>query len=809
MIKNYFKIAWRNLLRYKAFSLINILGLSIGISTALVIYLIVLYDLSFDTFHTDKEKIFRVTTEFRGKEGRFYNSGVTVPLKEAIQTSATEVENISGFYDAWMIGKSSVVNEGGLSEFKKPKHIIFADEQYFSLFKYKWLAGSAATALNEPKTVVLTESRANAYFSTTDYRQLLGKQITYDSIVATITGVVKDFEEATDFTFREFISMATITTNPLLKKKFAWDAWNENNSASQLFVKLGSEEKVESLKKQLAVISSKHQDKEDIARGDSRIFNLQPLDDIHFNYDYGNFDQRLANRKTLWGLSLIAAFLLVLGCINFVNLSTAQAGQRLKEIGVRKTIGSSRKQLILQFLGETFLITTVAGILSLAITPVILRMFADFIPAGLSFNPLQQPGLWCFFPGLVLCVSVLSGLYPAFYISGLQPANILKGNSPGGNRRSTLRKFLTVSQFVIAQVFIIATLMVGKQIQFLLAKDIGFKKEGIITVQLPSAGRDKQQVFLDKLNKLPGIEKISMGEQSPSAFGQVSWGLKYHTGKNEIHTQAQCKFGDRNYLDLYHLKLLAGRNLSTDTAKEFIINESYLKVLGFKTPQEAIGQLIFFDKPVPIVGVIADFNHSSLRSSVEPLVFTSKRRLSNTGHIALQASADHAKWQSTITQIDEAWKEIYPDEDFSFAFVDERIAGFYKSEQQISILLRWATALAIGISCLGLFGLAIYTINQRTKEIGVRKVLGASVTQIAALLSSDFIRLVIMAFLIAAPIAWLSLNKWLENFAYKSELNVATFLVAALMMMTIALFTICFQTIKAARANPVKSLRTE
>jgi hypothetical protein len=307
---------------------------------------------------------------------------------------------------------------------------------------------------------------------------------------------------------------------------------------------------------------------------------------------------------------------------------------------------------------------------------------------------------------------------------------------------------------------------------------------------------------------MPGIEKVSIGEAAPSAGTQISWGLKFNNGKTEIHTQPQCKFGDRNYLDLYQLKLLAGRNLSTDTAKEFIINESYSKALGFKTPQEAVGHFLLFEKPVPIVGVIADFNHKSLRSSIEPLVFTSKRPYSHTLHIAFMP-AQQAKWQSTIAQINDTWKRIYPEEEFSFNFVDERVASFYKDEQKISILLRWATGLAIGISCLGLFGLAIYTINQRIKEIGVRKVLGASVTQITALLSSDFIKLVIFAFLIAAPIAWLSLNKWLENFAYKSELSIATFFIAGLMMIAIALLTICFQTIRAARANPVKSLRTE
>jgi len=806
MLQNYFKIAWRSLLRSTVFSLINILGLSIGISASLVIYLIVQYDLSFDNFHQDKEKIFRVTSEFKGKDASFYNSGVCIPLKEALSANATGVENIACFYEAY-IGKATGTDSTS-SEFKNPKNIIFANPHYLQLFKYEWLAGNAGNALRSPNTVILTESRANAYFSNRNYSQLLGRRIVYDdTLTVTVTGIVKDFVKNTDFTFKEFISLKTIEANTYLRSTLAWTEWNNTNSAFQLFVKLKKEDDAVKVDKQLQLIAALHQDKEELLLGQKRIFRLQPLSDIHFNQNYGNFDQRLANKKTLWGLGLIAAFLLILGCINCINLSTAQAIQRIKEIGVRKTLGSSRKQLMMQFLIEALLLTAIAAILALILTPALLYAFADFIPPELKFNLAGQPHILFFLAGLILMVGFLSGFYPALYLSRLQPASILKSTGFTKNAKAPLRKILTVSQFFIAQVFIMATLMVCKQIQYLLTKDMGFKKDAIITLSLPKNIEHKNELFAEKLKAIPQIEKISIGRQSPSAGGVMSRGLDFFRGNNKIHTQVHFKFGDRNFLPIYHLRLLAGRNLLTDTAREFIINETYLKILGFKTPQQAIGHFITDDKPVPIVGVIADFNQNSLRSPIEPLILTSKTSSSNILHIALDQQ--RSNWPNTIAKMENVWKKIYPEDDFKYRFIDENIANFYKAEQNISKLLRWATGLAILISCMGLFGLAIYTINQRTKEIGVRKVLGASVQQISMLLLSDFMRLVFFAFIIAVPVAGILLHKWLETFAYKIELSWIVFFLAGVLMMAVALITISIQTIRAARENPVKNLRVE
>jgi putative ABC transport system permease protein len=823
MIKNYFKIALRSFWKHKLFTLINIIGLSIGISAALVIYLIVHFDFTFDKFHKDGDRIYRVVSNFSFQGEKGYNSGVCGPLSGAVKSNVTGVEVTAPFYTLYsptifIPGKGNAP----AVKFKNQDNIVLADPEYFEIFKYKWLAGSPKSALDAPNQVVLTSEQAKKYFSSLPYNQMIGKVVTYDTIKTTVTGIVQSLTGNTDFTFHDFISYSTGAVNNDLKGQLQITEWESTNSASQLFIKLLPSVSTVHIEKQLNDILKKNSPPRPESKGSTHGFSLQPLNDVHFNVNYGNFDNgRIASKTTLYGLLIIAIFLLLLGCINFINLTTAQATQRAKEIGIRKTMGSSRGQLIIQFLSETFFITLIAVIISAAVAPVILKLFADFIPPGIKADFLSQPGLILFLLILTIVVSLFSGFYPAIMLSGYNPVMVLKNQAASNSsktRNAWLRKSLTVTQFIIAQFFIMATVLVSKQIYYALHKDLGFKKDAIIIINSPWKNRtaSKNQLFLDKLRATPQVAMISVGNTPPSSGNTNSTTVTYKDGKKEVKTEVFLKFGDENYIPLYKIKLTAGRGLQPgDTSKSVVINTTYAHILGFKSPNDAIGKMLNKfngNKNLKIVGVVADFYQRSLHAPIKPLAILINTNSYQTGtfHIALKPQTPAGdEWKKAIATIGKSWKETYPDDDFEYHFFDETIAKFYESEQHTSTLLTWATGLSIFISCLGLLGLAIYTTNQRTKEIGVRKVLGASVSQIVTLLSTEMIWLILLAFVLVTPIALLAMNKWMQQFADRTTISWWIFVLSGAGMLAAAVITSSFQTVKAAIANPVKSLRSE
>jgi len=821
MIKNYFKIAFRGFWKHKLFTLINIIGLSIGISASLVIYLIVHYDFTFDKFHKDSDRIYRVVSNYSFQGQKSYTSGVCGPLAGALKAQGTGVEFVAPLFtvnpDVLIAGNKNVPEK-----FKAQDRIVLADQEYFKIFNYQWLAGSAAHALDAPNQVVLTSERAKLYFPSLRYDQIIGKVITYDSLKTTVTGIVQTLKENTDFSFHDFISFSSGIGYKDLADQLQLKEWESTNSAFEVFVKLLPGGSAPSIVNQMNAILKKSSPPRPEEKGSTHGFGLQRLDDIHFNADYGTFDFSSAASKTsLYLLLVIGVFLLLLGCINFVNLTTAQATQRAKEIGIRKTMGSSRSQLIIQFLSETFLITLFAVIISMALTPIILKIFSDFISKDIKADFLHQPDILLFLVILTLAVSALSGFYPAMVLSSYKPVLVLKNQAQSNSSRTRnawLRKSLTVSQFVIAQFFIMATMLVSKQIYYALHKDLGFKKDAIIVVNSPFKNRklSTNQVLLNKFRAIPQVALAGVGIGAPSS-GQVNTTIGlYKDGKKELKTEVEIKCGDPNYIKIYQIKLLAGRNIQVnDTGKAIIINNKYAKILGFRSPDEAIGkqlEKLNGDKNMTIIGVVADFYEHSLHSPINPLAIYYGKGTYQTGtfHIALKPeTAGGNQWKTAIASMGKAWKEAYPDDDFDYKFYDESIKQFYETEQHTSTLLTWATGLSIFISCLGLLGLAIYTTNQRTKEIGVRKVLGASVVQIVSLLSTEMVLLILLAFAIVTPLAWMAMNKWMENFADKTAISWWIFALSGGGMLLAALFTSSFQTVKAAIANPVKSLRSE
>ncbi|MEM6515664.1 MAG: FtsX-like permease family protein [Bacteroidota bacterium] len=815
MLKTYLKIAWRNILKNKVFSLINIIGLTIGLSAAFIIGLMIYYDYTFDKFHKDGDRIYRVVSEFTEPEGKYYNPGITLALKGAIVDNSN-FETVSEFY---IERPAKVENKENDITLKWPEFVIFADQSYLDIFQYNFLAGSKTEALKNPNQVVLTQSRATEYFPKLSPTEIVGKTLVYnDSINVKVTGVVENYKQRTDIVFKEFVSHPTLLQTSR-KADFVKRYWMNTNGNSQLYVKFKENADIAGVQKLLDKIALDKTDEDDIKFNERRYFKLQALSDIHFNEDYGIYDweKAQASKPLLRNLAIVALFLLLLGCINFINLNTAQATQRAKEIGIRKTLGSSRKQLIGQFLGETFILVMLSAVLSLLASKWLITVFSDFVPEGLGFELFKSPVIIFGISVLLVLVTFLSGFYPALVLSKYNPVSVLKSQIAAGENKVGLRKFLTVFQFTIAQVFIIGTLLVGKQINFLLTKDMGFKTDAIVSVFSPRAEGElaKKTLYAEKLRAIPEISKISLGGHPPASNSINSTNTTFTNGENQIKSELQFIFGDTEYLDLFSIQLLAGRTFLNDTINEFVINETYSKILGFNKPEDAIGKLVsLHDRDVPIVGVMADFHQRSLKSKIKPMALQGdwyRKYFSQyqAVHIAFKNDSPE-QLKRTLEKIESAYKSVYSEiEDYRVEFMDETIAKFYNREQKISKLLNWATGLSILISCLGLLGLVIYTTNRRIKEIGVRKVLGASLMQINTLICKEFLILVAIAFVIAAPLAWYGIYSWLQDFAYKTSISLWIFFASGLAMIAFALLVMSFKTMQAANANPVNALRSE
>jgi ABC-type antimicrobial peptide transport system permease subunit len=818
MIKNYIVVAFRNFTRNKLFTTIHVLGLTIGISASLVIFLIVKFEISVDKFEPERHRIYRIVMDFSFQGTAGHSSAVPAPLAQAVMDEVTGVVATAPLMqfqgDALVDVKIPRTSQETSVVFKKQNNVVFTNPDYFAIIPFEWLVGSPAASLTDPFSVVLSESRARQYFPGELMAAIVGREVVYgDNIQTTVAGIVKDLNEATDFNAVEFISYATIARTSL-QDNFMMTVWNDWMAYSQAYVKLASANNRTSVIDQLNVLLAKYNKDANKEEGNTMAFTLQPLDDVHFNINYTGFGQRTANKKTLYGLLIIAGFLLLLGCINFVNLSTAQAVMRAKEIGIRKTVGGIKKQLVIQFLCETFCVTLIGTVIAISITPMLLNVFADFIPPGVKFDILRDPQSIIFLFSLTVMVSLLAGWYPSLMLSRLRPILALKnmGYHGLGTRSGSLRKVLTVSQFMIAQFFIMAGFVVTKQIRFSNSHDLGFRKEAILSFTLPrDTVADHRQYLLGQINGMPGVEMTSAGFLPPAIQGGAFSDISFNNGKEEVKVLVQIRWGDENYLKLYNVEILAGRNIRTGNAvDELIINETYANTLGFSNPADAIGQelVIRGGSKYPIVGIMRDFHQSSFHQPIGPLVF----RASDSGnfiHIALSPEVPAKTWRETISRIRDEYQKIYPTEEFSFNFFEESIAQFYKQEEQTAKLLNWAMGLSLLISCVGLLGLVVHTSQTRRKEIGIRKILGASVRGIVSILSVEFIQLVVLAFIISAPLAWWATTKWLTSYAYKTPITWTVFAGSGLLLIVVAMIFISFHTLSTARRNPVESLKDE
>ncbi|GAA0872302.1 ABC transporter permease [Gangjinia marincola] len=773
----------------------------------------VYYDFTFDTFHKDGDRIYRIVSHIANSQEVYKNRGVTALLRDA----APEISGIeqTSYFHNW--GVATAEAEGHNDIKRNPEGVIYTDSKYFEMFNYEWAVGHSSNILDAPNEVVLSRKRAKEYFPGLKITEIIGKHIVYnDSVTMTVRGIVENLKERTDFIFDEFVSLETARNTDSKNQVFPKD-WGNTNSSSQLFIKLNENTPIKTIETQLADLAEKHTAIYFEKFGVKRSFILQPLADLHFNTDYGIFNNSgsEANKDVLLGLSFVALFLLLLGCINFVNLNTAQATSRAKEIGVRKTLGSSRKQLISQFLGETIVLTVMAAVISVILSIWLLGVFADFIPEGLTAGLWLQPQVLLFTVILVLLVAVFSGIYPSLVLSHFKPREVLSKATqlPGGN--AGVRKFLTVFQFTIAQVFIIATILVGRQIYFMINKDLGFEAETTAYVVTPwnDAGYSQKEVLFNRINTIPELSLISQGGKPPASLSRSSSLVFVTRGTSEDKLDLEILNSDTSYFDTYGLQLIAGRKPLNDTIREYVINETTIEKFGYKTAENALGkELKMTDGTFPIVGVMKDFNQRSLKTGINPLAITGdigRGEYTQFRNVHFRLPIEKENLKTAIDKIEKAFNETYPNDHFEIIFNDELVANFYRTEQRISTLLNWATGLSILISCLGLIGLVIHTTERRTKEIGIRKVLGASLTQVNILLCKEFLILVIIAFVIAAPLAYLGFSDWLQGYTYRKKISWWIFAASGIAMALIAAFVMSLRTVSTAMKNPVKSLRTE
>ncbi|WKN40686.1 ABC transporter permease [Tunicatimonas pelagia] len=812
MLHNYFLTAWRQVQKSKLHTAINIFGLAVGIAACLVIALTVQHEFSYDRHHPEGDRIYRVTTNAKFVDQWFPNGGVPAPAPHAMRDEFTGLDVVAALH---IVFSSEVISPTGAS-LGKQKQIVITEPKYFEVFSsIQWSVGSPERSLSQPYQVVLTDSQAKKYFGD---QEAMGKTLTYfDSLDFVVSGIVQDEAHLTDLSFTEYLSFATLWSNQSLAEDYGLEKWQNTNSNSLAFVKLSVSTTAEEIEQQFPALLTKHIDQTE--DNPERTFALQPLSDIHFEAEYSMHNQRLAHKPTLYGLMIVALFLLLIASVNFINLETARAILRSREVGVRKVLGSSRRQLIQQFLGETFFITLLAGGLAILVANFGMEYFAESLPPNLSLTELWLGNGWLLFGIIIGAVSLLAGTYPAWVLSAYSPVFALKiqiAKTSGITQKAYLRKALIVFQFAIAQAFILGTLIVGSQLHYLLNKDLGFSEDAVVHFSIPPGWQDTTQrrfLLTNELRELSSISAVSVSGLLPTSAYRSTRTITYQTDTSEIEVQLSIKEADTSFLSVYGIELLAGRNYRfSDTLNELLINETAVKAFGLNSPSEAIGTFIHFNesKKLPIVGVVSDFHDGTLHDKISPIMIGSGILNMGNVNILLASSGEQISGvQRSLTQVEQVLKKFYPAQPFDYQFFDETIASFYETERQTAKLINVATGLAIFISCLGLLGLVSFTTHQRVKEIGIRKVLGATVTQLIALFSREFASLIIISFVIAAPLAWYFAHRWLADFAYRVDVGLFVFVATLASASVLALLTVGIRSWQAALANPVDSLRNE
>jgi len=799
MLKNYFKTAWQNLRSHKTYLTVNAIGLAVGIAACLLVFLIIQYETSFDDFHKNKERIYRLVSATKTREGMNYSKASAFPVAEALRIDYPQLEHVARIYGRDNQQITLLDDKAMVTQTKFKESVFFVEPYFFDIFNFPFLAGNPKTSLSELNTAVLTQEAAEKYFG--DWHEAVGNFIMYNNEkVCRVTGVLKNIPANTDFPLQVVLSFKTSDGAD------GSTSWVGEDGSLNTFLVLPENMSPQQFNNLLKTFVKKHTPAEYANHG----YILQPLSTMHYDREFGTYRGRTFSKALITALSLIGSFLLIIACINFINLATAQAVNRSKEVGIRKVLGSSKKQLIIQFLSETFLITVASVVIAILFAVMALPVLNNLLQTSLGIHPGFP--LFAFLFSIVIIVTILSGFYPAIVLSGFNPITVLKARFTSRSTSGlSMRRVLVVFQFTIAQALIIGTLIIVSQMNFFQNASMGFDKDAVVMVPLPndSARVFKSNALKTQLLQQAGIKNVSLSTFSPMDKAGWDGDFKFDNALKKADFNSDFKWADADYFKTYNIQFIAGKPYRpADTVNGFVVNELMVKKLGIKNPENIIGKRIaIFDGQVvaPVVGVVKDFNGSPLENKMTPVMLASWKMVYQSINIKIQPQNPG----QTLAAIEKLWSNTYPDFVFEYQFLDDKIASFYRQESQLSQLYKIFSGIAIFISCLGLYGFVSFMAVQRTKEVGVRKVLGASVMDIIYIFSKEFTLLIVIAFLIATPVDYYFMHKWLQKFAYRIDITPGIFLLAIFVSVIIAWLTVGYQAIKAAVANPVKSLRTD
>ena len=813
MLKNYFKIAFRNLWNNKGYSAINIFGLAVGLAACLLITLYVIDELSYDRYNDKADRIYRINSDLHFGGGNLHITQTSDMMGELLKKDFPQVEEFTRIYSN---EGAKLIKKG--NAFINEQNIAYVDSTFFRVFTLPALHGNTKTALDEPNTMVVTESTAKKYFGIPD---VLGKTIEIKNDATTIpykiTAVIKDIPHNSHFNFDFMLSMKSAN--------YQWGQLTSHNFNTYLLLKKGTDYKV--FEKNFDLYKTKYvlpyaqqfikiESMEEFERSGNRLdYSLIPLTKIHLYSDYSFELSPSGNIQYVYIFSAVALFILLLACINFMNLSTAHSARRAKEVGIRKVLGTERKTLIIQFLVESTITAFIALVIALAIAYLVMPLFNAEAVKSLTMADLLNIKLLPILLLLPFAVGLLAGSYPAFFLSQFRPVVVLKGNSNSGFKKSSLRNVLVVFQFATSVILISATIIVYKQLHYIQNTKLGFNKDQVLVINDTYALNGKVKAFKNEVLAMNGVISGTISSFLPVSSSSRSDNTYSKDAVMDVDNaiDMQTWAVDYDYLKTMGMEIVKGRNFSPEFGTDstaILITETTAKLLGYDDP---INKNLYAPAgeyednsfvPLHIIGVVKDFHFESLRQEIGPLCM----RLGNsTGTISFKVAA--ASTGGLINQIENKWKAMAPELPFSYRFLDDSFNEMYKNEQRVGSLAITFAVLAILIACLGLFGLVTYMAEQRTKEIGIRKVLGASITNVVTMISKDFLVLVAVACVIAFPVAWYAMDKWLADYAYRIDIEWWIFLAAGFTALAIALITISFKAIKAAIVNPVKSLRTE
>ncbi len=799
MIRNYLKAAFRTILRQRTNTVINIVGLTLGITGSLIMFLIVKDGASFDKYHSRYDRIYRVVSQSKENGNDAFTEGVPTVLPETFKADFPEVEEcvFTSYRRNSLI--SVVQRDGSVKKYEESQGVAITQPTFFRIFDRGMLIGSSEKGLDDPNEAIISKRWAEKYFGRTD---AIGEVLHYDNNEYRITAVMEDYPDNTDFPFDLMLSYITV------KKPLDERGWGSVSDSDNCYFLVHESKSIDGIIARMPAFVTKYMGAND-ENAQQKSFIIQPLRELHSDMRFGTYNKKMPTIAAI-SFTVIGVFLLLTACVNFINLTTAEAVKRTKEVGIRKTLGSTRGQLILKFISETFLVTLMAMALSLALTQVALALLNPFLGLSIKLGLLNDYMLWIFLVLLTAGVSLFSGLYPAFVVSGFKPAAIMKGQLSSKNTSGyTFRKSLVVVQFFISQLFIMVALVMGRQMNFMHQKDLGFTKDQIITIPIPvrenARETGKMRTLKTEILRLPGVEQASLNFMPPASGTSVGASFKIEGHEEEISTNV--KHVDADYISLFKIELTAGDNLDdSDTVNGFIVNEQLAKIAGYTNVHDIVGKEIdFWGSRFPVRGVVKDFNMSALDKPIGPVILATDKGGYQNLSIKLATGNLHA----AIKAIQNIWEATYPEYIFKYEFLDQQVENLYRGERKTSVIITVFASVAVIIGCLGLFGLVTFMANQKAKEIGIRKVLGATVNNVMVLFSKDFAKIILISFVLSTPISALVMNEVLKEFAYRISLGPAMFLAGLMITLMITVITVGVRSFRAASANPVNSLRSE